>query len=367
MPASAAAAPRWGLVFPLAGLAILVAGTVACVRIAPPPATAVNPPTFPQPLPAPPPPPQARPLPPPPTENRTFATIDGVPQYRVGAGDVLEVFVTRGATQERFQVPVRANGRVGVSLVEVPVDGLTAEQAARNIAAELGLYFRNPVVDVLVREHNSKKVSVLGAVALAPRGGIGTIPLTGRTTLLEVIARAGGLAPGASLERIRVSRAGGETYVVNMFRYVQDGDVSQDFVLDAGDVVFVPERVPGEERRVFLLGEVRAPGPVPFFPNITLGQLVAQAGGWTDAALFEEARIIRGDPQAPEVLAIDLHRLMLQGDRSIDQYLRPNDVVYIPRTRIANWNAFLAQLRPTLEFLTLSLQPFILQQTLERD
>lgn len=348
-------------------LALAVSALSACVRIAPPPATAINPPTFPQPIQAPPSVPQAQELPPPPTENRTFVTVDGVPQYRLGAGDVLEVFITRGATQERLQVPVRANGRIAVSLVESSVSGLTAEQAAQNIAAELSVYFRRPSVEVLVKEYNSKKVSVLGAVALAPRGGIGTVPLTGRTTLLEVIAKSGGLAPTASLERIRVSRASGQTYVVNLFQYVQEGELSQDFVLDTGDVIFVPERVRGEERRVFLLGEVRAPGPVPYFPNLTLGQLIAQAGGWTDAALFEEARIIRGDLRTPEIVAIDLHRLMLQGDRSIEQYLRPNDVVYIPRTRIANWNAFLAQLRPTLEFVTLSLQPFILQQTLERD
>jgi polysaccharide export outer membrane protein len=344
-----------------------VAALVGCVRLAPPPATAVNPPTFPQPLPAPPPPPQAQELPPPPTQNRTFVTLDGVPQYRIGAGDVLEVFLTRGATQERLQVPVRANGRIAVSLVEASVDGLTAEQAADKLTAELSVYFRRPVVEVLVKEFNSKKVSVLGAVALAQRGGIGTVPLTGRTTLLEVIAKSGGLAPNAGLERVRITRASGQTYVVNLYQYVQEGEISQDFVLDTGDVIFVPERVRGEERRVFLLGEVRAPGPVPYYPNLTLGQLVAQAGGWTDAALFEEARVIRGDLRTPEVLSIDLHRLLLQGDHSIEQYLRPNDVVYIPRTRIANWNAFLAQLRPTLEFVTLSLQPVILQQQLDNN
>jgi polysaccharide export outer membrane protein len=346
---------------------LLALGVSACVRIVPPPATAVNPVTFPQPLPPAPPPPLPQELPPTPTENRTFVTVDGVPQYRIGPTDVLDVFVTRGAVQERFQVPVRANGRVAVSLVEVPVDGLTADQAAQAIAAELAVYFRRPNVEVLVKEFNSKKVSVLGAVALAMRGGVGTIPLTGRTTLLEVIARVGGLAPNASLERVRITRADGQTYVVNMFRYVLDGDVRQDFVLDAGDVVFVPERVVGEERRVFLLGEVRVPGPVPYFPALTLSQLMAQAGGWTDSALFEEARVIRGNLQSPEIISVDLRRLMLEGDRRIDQVLRPNDVVYIPRTRIGNWNAFLAQLRPTLEFITLSLQPVILYRTLDRD
>jgi hypothetical protein len=66
-----------------------------------------------------------------------------------------------------------------------------------------------------------------------------------------------------------------------------------------------------------------------------------------------------------EIIEIDLGRLILEGDRRIDQFLRPNDVVFIPRTRIANWNTFLAQLRPTLEFLTLSVQPLILYRTIK--
>lgn len=340
-------------------LAIILLSTlslVACSRMAPPTATSINPENFPQAfVPLTPIVPQE--LPPPVNQNRTFVTIDGIPQYRIGAGDLLEVFITRGSTQERLQIPVRANGRISVSFVEVSVDGLTADQTAREIARELSVYFRKPTVEVQVKEFNSKKVSILGAVGSTPRGGLGTIPLTGRTTLLEVIAKAGGLAPNASLERVRVTREPGKSYTINLFRYIQEGDLSQDFLLDTGDVVFVPERVPGEERRVFMLGEVKTPGPVPYFPNMTLTQLMAQAGGWTDGALFEEARIIRPDPQSPEIIGIDLGRLMLDGDPRIEQFLRPNDIVYIPRTRIANWNAFLAQLRPTLEFLSLPLQP----------
>lgn len=343
---------------------LAIQALVSCARMAPPAATVVNPETFPQVVP-PSLPPVPSELPPPVTENRTFVTIDGVPQYKIGPGDVLEIFITRGPTQEKFQTPVRANGRISVNFVEVQVDGLTAEQAARELTRALSVYFRNPQVEVQVKEYNSKKVSVLGAVGGTPRGGIGTVPLTGRMTLLELIAKAGGLAPNASLERVRVTRESGKSYTVNMYRYVQEGDLSQEFILDAGDAVFVPERVPGEERRVFLLGEVKTPGPVPLFPSMTLAQLIAQVGGWNDGALFEEARIIRSDAKVTEIIEIDLGRLILEGDRRIDQFLRPNDVVFIPRTRIANWNTFLAQLRPTLEFLTLSVQPLILYRTIK--
>jgi len=89
--------------------------------------TSVNAPTFPQPQAATPPSPAETPteLPPPPTENSAFVTAAGVPQYRIGPGDVLEVTVTRGAAQEKFQAAVRPTGTVTVILAETKVDGLT--------------------------------------------------------------------------------------------------------------------------------------------------------------------------------------------------------------------------------------------------
>jgi protein involved in polysaccharide export with SLBB domain len=324
----------------------------SCAVYPQPVATVVNPETFPQPV-LPEAPPVPSEIPPPVTENRTFVTIDGIPQYKIGAGDVLEVFFTKGPAQERILAPVRANGRVTVSYSEVSVGGLTADQAAAEITKALSVYYRKPVIDVQVKEYNSKKVSVIGAIAAAVRGGIGTIPLTGRMTLIELISRAGGLAPNAGIERVRVTSESGKAYTVNLYRYVQEGDLSQDFIMDAGDAVFVPERAPGEDPRVFMLGEVKVPGPVPYFPNLTLSRLIAAAGGWSDTALFHEARIIRGDLRNPEIISIDLARLVLDGDRRIDQLLRPNDLVFVPRLPITNWNVLLAHLRPTLEFITL--------------
>lgn len=316
--------------------------------------TTVNAPTFPQPQAAPAPSSAEPPteLPPPPTENSAFVTTAGVPQYRIGPGDVLEILVTRGATQEKLQAAVRPNGTVGVLLAEASVNGLTTDQAAAVIGKELSVFFRWPTVDVQVKEYNSKKVTVFGAVGAQARASSSTIPLTGRVTLMDAIAKAGGFHQNASLDRVRVSRAAsGKTYTVNVFRFIQDGDLSQEFVLDTGDAIFVPEQVKGEERRVFLLGEVKTPGPAPFFPNLTLGQLIAQAGGWTDAARYDQAAVIRSAAGVTEILTVDLRRLLLEGDRRIDQFLKPNDVVFVPRTPIANWNAFIGQIRPTFDLI----------------
>jgi polysaccharide export outer membrane protein len=278
-------------------------------------------------------------------------TVGGVPFYRIGAGDVLEVLVTRGSAQDKIQAVVRPAGTVTVVLSEIKVDGLTTDQAAAAITQELSVFFRRPMVEVQVKEYASKKVTLFGAIGGQAKASAGTIPLTGRLTLMEAIAKVGGFQPNASLDRVRVSRASGTTYTVNVFRFIQDGDLSQEFVLDAGDTIFVPEQVKGEERRVFLLGEVKTPGPVPYFPHLTLGQLVAQVGGWTDNALYDQAAIVRSAAGVTEILTVDLRRLLLEGEKRIDQYLQPNDVVFVPRTPIANWNAFVTQIRPTFDLI----------------
>ncbi|MBI4536558.1 MAG: SLBB domain-containing protein [candidate division NC10 bacterium] len=274
-----------------------------------------------------------------------------MPQYRIGVGDVLDLTVTRGPSQEKLQTTVRSDGTIFVLLAEIPVDGLTTEQAAGAISKQLAAFFKNPRVDVQVKEFNSKKLRVFGAVGTSALALGAVLPLTGRLTLPEAIAKAGGFSANANMERVRVTRANGKVYFVNMFRYLQEGDPSLEFPLDAGDTVFVPTQVKAPEQRVYLLGEVKAPGPVPYFPNLTMGQLIAQVGGWTDGALYEEAAVIRAAPEVTEILTVDLRQLLLEGDKQIDQYLRPNDIVFVPRTKIASWNAFVSQILPTFTLI----------------
>ena len=130
-------------------------------------------------------------------------------------------------------------------------------------------------------------------------------------------------------------------------------------MLDAGDAVFIPAltaaaAVAAEQPRVFVFGEARTPGSYAFSPNMRVSQAVAMAGGLSDTGLAQSVRVIRGGLDKPEVIEADFERLLGEGDRRQDVALQPNDIVVIPRTGIANWNAFLARIRPTLEFLTLS-------------
>ena len=107
---------------------------------------------------------------------------------------------------------------------------------------------------------------------------------------------------------------------------------------------------------MYVLGEVKSPGVYPFTPNVRLSQVLAMAGGPTPSAVLESVRVVRGDLRSPQLVEVYATSFTDAPDRSQDIVLQTNDLIVIPRSKIGDWNAFLGQLRPTLEFLTLPLQ-----------
>jgi len=100
----------------------------------------------------------------------------------------------------------------------------------------------------------------------------------------------------------------------------------------------------------------------------TVGQLLAQVG-FNDVAVLDDIRVIRGDARKPEVIPVDLQRFFQYGDRSQDIVLKDNDIVFVPRQRIGDWNAFLAKINQTLLLLlgSQTLSPEALTEFLQRN
>ena len=291
-------------------------------------------------------------LPPVVAENQAFVTVDGVPRYRIGSGDVLDILLTRELAQDRVSAAVRTNGKVSIGFFEATVAGLTTDQAESEIQRILAPTHRQVTVEVMIKEYASKTVSVLGEVHK-----LGRLSLKGKTNLMDLLAEAGGPTGNADLRAIRLLRLDGESYTIDLFRLVSEGQRFREVILDAGDVVFVPSRTPDEQRRVFVLGEVKSPGAYPLTPNLRVSQVLAMAGGPTSSAVLESVRVVRGDLRGPQIVEVYASGFTEGAERSQDIVLQTNDLLVIPRSRIGDWNAFLAQIRPTLEALTLPLQP----------
>lgn len=105
-------------------------------------------------------------------------------------------------------------------------------------------------------------------------------------------------------------------------------------------------------QRVFVDGEVGTPGVVPLLGQMTALQAIALAGGMTETARATEVVVIRRGPASePVVLRVDLKKARDGSNLAQDIGLAPLDIIYVPRSRIANVNLFVDQyIRKVLPF-----------------
>lgn len=83
-------------------------------------------------------------------------------------------------------------------------------------------------------------------------------------------------------------------------------------------------------KRYYVIGEVPRQGDFPLTGEISAWEAVAIAGGYTRRAAPNFTRVIRGDPDEPQVFPVALARIALKGDTASDVILQENDVVYVP-------------------------------------
>jgi len=162
------------------------------------------------------------------------------PEYVIGAGDSLDVFVWRNADLSAT-VPVRPDGRLSMPLVEDMVAvGKTPTALARDIEAVLARFIREPTVNIIVRQSGgSSQIQVVGSVA-APQ----SLPYREGLRVLDAIVAAGGLDEFAAGNRATIVRTSGADTLecrVRLNSLIKDGDISQNVVLRPGDVIIVPE------------------------------------------------------------------------------------------------------------------------------
>jgi polysaccharide export outer membrane protein len=161
-----------------------------------------------------------------------------VGEYRIGPEDVLQIFVWKNEALSRTG-PVRPDGMISLPLLnDVQAVGLTPMQLRDVLMKKLAEFEPTPEVSVIVQEVRSFKVSVIGEVARP-----GRFELKSRTTVLDILAQAGGLKEFASRTRIVILRPQGTSMKRISFNYNKvvstDGE-QENLVLQPGDVVVVP-------------------------------------------------------------------------------------------------------------------------------
>ena len=289
-------------------------------------------------------------------ENDVFKVVNGTAEYKIGPGDILEITLWEGSTAVRQEILVQPAGRISFGLLEnLPVNGLTTSELDALLTARLEQYLKKPRVDVLVKQYKSKSVKLLGAFSGTgiPGAGAGEYKLHGKTTVLEILTTAGGPAEGADLKAIRIRRKDGETVSLNLYKAIIQGDLTQDMVLNDGDLIYLPT-LSKDTNRVYVFGEVQKPGAYTFSGSeMRLIDAISDAGGTTPFAFQADTRVVRGDITRPEILSANLARLVESGDRSQNLLLASGDLVYVPRSGFGDINLFFQKIRPLLELVWL--------------
>ena len=258
-----------------------------------------------------------------------FARAQGAPgkdaAYRIGARDMLRVRVDE---DDKLNGDRRVSeaGTVNFPLIgDVPVAGRTtgeAEQAIKRLLEEK--YMQRASVAVQVVEFLSRPISVIGAVKTPVNLGF-----SGRWTLLEAVAAAGGLAESHGNVVYVLRRADNglsDQVTIDLDDLMVRGDPRVNIPIFPNDLINVPVTV---DITVYCLGEVARPGALPFKSNerITVLTAIAHAGGLTDRASKKilVKRIAPADGRTE--ITVDYNKIL--AGREPDLELRQGDVIVV--------------------------------------
>jgi len=235
--------------------------------------------------------------------------------YILGPGDVLKISVYDN--DDLLTVTrVSDDGYVIMPLLgQVKVENMTVSQASQHIGTLLADgYIISPQVNIFVQEFRSKKAIILGQVNRP-----GLVEMSGPTTLLELISKAGGLADDFGETATIKGKISGpdDVVMIDLKALVESGDLSQNISIRDGDTVYV-----SKAGMCYVTGEVKNPNAYKCGDNITVLKLITLAGGFTGKASKSGVRVVR----------------ILNGEKTIfkdvdmDMPVLPEDVIIVPES-----------------------------------
>ncbi len=221
------------------------------------------------------------------TPPSTFAPVDNIPvtpDYVIGPGDELRIQIW-GQVNQQGSFVVDRTGSIALPQVgTVHVAGVQFSQLSDFLKSQLGRIYRNFDLNVNLGQLRSIQVLVVGQARQPGSFSIGSL-----STLLNALFASGGPLPQGSLRDIQVKR-GSETIThFDLYDLLLHGDKTKDVRLESGDVIFIPDVGP----QVAVMGSVTTPSIYELRGEKSFNQVIALAGGLTNAASDSRLRVDR--------------------------------------------------------------------------
>lgn len=270
-----------------------------------------------------------------PTNTNSAMSSSPDDRYRIGPGDVLDIRIFNRPNLSRDSVRVEGNGMIRMPLIDTEIQAAckTEGELAKEIAEKYLKFYRNPQVDVFIKEYHSRQVAVIGAVNEQSR-----FELQRRIRLLDLLTYAKGPSPKAG-QTINIVHAPPTLACQKPMSEAEDvaafssyklsdtlqGDPRANPYIEPGDIITLPEA-----NQIYVVGNVYTPLTIPLKEPITLSRAVAMAGGVKQDSKKDKVRIVRQEPGSSTSKEILVDLTAIEKKRAEDIALLPNDIVDVP-------------------------------------
>ena len=253
----------------------------------------------------------------------------------LGPGDVFDVSLYGQPDSARSGMTIGPDGRISyLQAVDILASGLTVDELRTKLEGVLTKFHLAPRVIVVPTAFHSKKYFVLGNVNQK-----GVFTLDKPVTVVEAVARAKGfMVAGAQRSSFRQAdlahaflvrrqpSGGFERERVDFDGLFNRGELQNNQLLAPDDYLYFP---PLGLEEVYVLGEVRGAGILPYTKDLTVLGAIAGRGGLTPAAFKQKILVVRGSLERPETFIVNFASILRA--ETPDFRLQPRDIVFVSK------------------------------------
>ena len=284
--------------------------------------------------------------------------------YRLGPGDLIELKIY-GSEDLSDQINILNDGNITLPIIgSYNINGLTINQATKEIKIELSKVLINPEIQIKVLKPRPIRVSIIGEVI---NPGIYTLRNNSineeknkvnmsKNTLVDAIREAGGITQQANINNLELTRIYGDKELkykktnVDLVKLLKYGIQSQNPYLLDGDIIKVNKAKEIDEElikigssnlsprliSVYVIGEVENPGRIELKGNTPLIQAILAAGGpinWrANKGNIRLIRIERNGNAINQEIRMDLNKGVSNQENPL---LQDGDTIKVERNKLA--------------------------------
>ena len=276
--------------------------------------------------------------------------------YSIGSGDVINIAIT-DIDDIDGSYTISPDGDVTIPYVgQVLINDKTKEEAQTFINEVLKNFYQEPETIVKIEQYNSAYVYITGAINRPLSILLSEQPLK----MIDALIKGGYVKDQKSYRKTALLRRGKEVYEIDLYELLNLNNTDLDIYLRKDDVLHVSET---DTDQAYAFGEFTTSGPISVYKDLTLTELLATKGINKATAKTKNIYVMRED--VTKFLHVDIFNINLNNPAAFiaanNFYILPNDIIFIPSTKLVKWNNVISLLTPS-ESLFKTYKPYIAEQ-----